>query len=370
MSDEYVKRSEILETRWKCPSCGADNRGRDMICASCSAPKDEAAGYELDAAATAVTDAAQVADAKAGEHWVCAYCEKENRGRSRICAFCNADQTKRERKAAPAAAATPAKPGNRLLGCGLVLAGAAAFVLFLVWLGSPREVDARITALQWTQTLELRRKTVVHKEAWHDEVPGAAFEKTCADKYRRDREVVDHYRTVSKTRRVKYESGSHEDCRTVTKNLGNGYAERQEVCTTVPEYDYRTESYTEEEPVYRTEKVFEPYCRFDVFEWPAVKTAARTGAGTTGLVWPLPEELDAPGCLPCTPAGDHPSEAECCARVGAWVATFEDPAEKDPAKQRLAYNAASAEEFATFSLGQTRKLRIDDDGKVALVPVK
>lgn len=365
MSDEYVKRSELLETRWSCPSCGAANRGRDMTCASCSAPKDEAAEYVVDAAAEALSDEALVADARAGEHWVCAYCEKENRGRRAICAFCNADQTKRDRKAQPAAAAPPEKPKHLLLGCGLVIASVVAFVLFLVWLGSPTEVEAKVVALDWTQTLELRQKTLRHKEGWHDELPPGAFGQACADKYRKDRQVVDHYRTVTKSRRVKYESGSREVCRTVTKNLKNGYAERSEVCHDVPEYDYRTETYSDDEPVYRTEKVFEQFCRYDVHEWPAVKSAKRSGSGTTALAWPPPEEVGAPGCVPCPEAGGAMPD-RCCAKVGRWTVTFEDPDEEEPAKQRVVYEAATAEEYAAFAPGETRRLRIDGE-KVTVV---
>ena len=32
-----------------------------------------------------------------GEHWACAYCEKQNRGKVRVCKFCGADQTLKEK---------------------------------------------------------------------------------------------------------------------------------------------------------------------------------------------------------------------------------------------------------------------------------
>src|SRR5690606_3939137 len=111
-----------LETRWKCPSCDADNRGRDMSCHKCGAPKDESSQYIVDDTASAVSDDALIDDARAGAHWVCAYCEKQNRGRKDICRFCGVDQATGQKPAAPPPLPkTQKKKPSLMLGCGILL---------------------------------------------------------------------------------------------------------------------------------------------------------------------------------------------------------------------------------------------------------
>lgn len=363
MSDEYVKNEEIIETRWDCPSCKATNRGRDMKCPTCGAPKDEDAEYEVDASAAAIADAAQIADADAGAHWVCAFCEKENRGRKQTCQFCGADQTKRDRRRMKAAGpAAPAKKSNVMLGCGIALLVGVVIVGFLAWLGMPRRIDAKVTHLEWTQAVNLHARSKVPKENWSDAVQQGAFEKSCERRQRTTREVVDRYRTVSKTRRVKYQSGSREECRTETENLSNGYAKRREVCRQVPEYDYRNENYTEQEPVYRTEPVYDEWCRYDVWEWPISKTVKRTGTAATELAWPDPSELGAGSPESCDTARAGPTAQECWSREAKYAVSFENP---EKPEERPVYRPATGEEFAKFAVGQEHALEIDD-GKVTI----
>jgi len=361
MSDEYVKDEEIVETSWTCPTCSTRNRGRDMKCASCGAPKDESARYEVDEHAQAVTDEVQLEDAAAGEHWVCAYCDKQNRGRVRVrvCRFCGSDQ-RRGPKAQQDSVPAPQPPGGRwkrrLLVAGAVV---AAILVLLVWPGSPRRTQGRVAALEWEQLLVLHVKTKTHREAWHEDVPAGAFDRRCSPRHRSDRRVVDHYVPVSRTREVKYQSGSHEECRTETKDQGNGYAKRQRICRDVPDYDYRAEHYVEQEAVYRTEPVYEDFCAFEAWEWPASRTARRTGSGTSGLAWPDGAELGSPGCRPCGEVRDGPEGQACCDSEAHYRVIFHD--ENKPDRRLAPYEARDASEFATFSPGQVLPLSVEGD---------
>lgn len=362
MSDEYVKSEEIIETRWTCPTCEKENRGRDMKCPNCGAPKDESSEYQVDASAAAIGDAEQVADAEAGEHWTCAFCEKENRGRKKLCQFCGADQTTKDRKQAKPAAAAPATKPRSRRGC-LVAVGVLVVLLgLLAWLGSPRHVKATVAGLEWEQAVHLQKRTVVHKDGWRDQVPSDAADTSCERRQRTTRQVVDHYRSVTKTRSVRYQSGSHEVCHTQTENMKNGYAKRREVCHSEPDYSSRNETYTDQDPVYRTEPVFDDFCRFDVFEWPVMQTVSRKGTGPTGLAWPEDGEAIAGqttgACVPCAEAKARREVQFCCARDAHYRVHFENP--KKP-EEKPTYEAKTPEEFATFAVGQSHELSIQGD---------
>lgn len=358
MSDKYVKHEEILETSWTCPSCAAKNRGRDMKCPTCGAPKDESSDYALESDASVVTDADQVADAAAGEHWICAFCEKENRGRRKICAFCNADQTTRARKAKGEAPPPPPQKSRLLLGCGIAVAAVVGLVVLLIVIGYMSQYSGRVKEMRWEQRLHLQTKTLMHKEAWEDAVPSDAFEQRCSRRQRGTKQVVDRYRSVTKTRSVRYQSGSREECEQVTKDLGNGYAKRQTVCHQVPEYDYRDETYTDQEPVYRDEPVYADWCLYDVHEWPITKTVSRAGNGTEGLAWPDPAELGDASCAPCDP---RPAAKTCCAREGRYTVVFSNA--EDSEKPDVTWETPSVDAYRALKVGDERTLDVDD-GKV------
>lgn len=361
MSDEYVKSEQILETRWRCPSCGQDNRGRDMTCTGCGAPKDEASVYTLDEHARVVDDEALIDEARAGAHWVCAYCEKQNRGRKDICRFCNADQTLKPGEAPPPLPPEKRKP-SLLLGCGVLLLLGVGFLAFLYWLGSMSQIEAKVAQLRWQQSAHLHERTLEHRDGWQDQVPGDAFDSKCERQQRTTREVIDRYRTVSRTRQVRYQSGTREECREETENLANGYASRKTVCRQVPEYDYRDEHYTEEEPVYRTEPVYDRYCRYKIYEWPIIKTARREGEGHQGYSWPETSELGEASCTPCEAKG--PNVKRCCSQSAVYTVVFErlKPSD-DPDKQGpIEYIAPSKEAYESFKPGDEHVVEIEDDG--------
>jgi hypothetical protein len=329
MSDEYVKDEQILETRWKCPTCEKVNRGRDMKCSNCSSPKDESSEYEVDENGEEIVDSAQVAEAEAGEHWTCAYCEKENRGLKRVCAFCGADQTTKARKNADVPPPLPKKKQSTLQGCLVVLAFVVGVALLLYFLSRPDHVKATVASLEWEQAVHLQKKTLMHREDWKDKVPADATDRSCERRQRTTRDVVDHYRTVTRTRSVRYQSGSHEVCRTQTTNMKNGYAKRQQVCHAEPEYSSRTETYTDQDPVYRTEPVYDEFCRFDLFEWPVVQTAKRTGTTSLGMTWPEDSEamagVESETCVPCDEVKSHADATLCCGREAHYRVHFQNP---------------------------------------------
>lgn len=371
MSDEYIKNEKIIETRWHCPSCGADNLGRDMKCTACSAPKDESSQYVVDESAAEVRDQALLEDARAGAHWVCAYCEKQNRGRKDICGFCGVDQATGKRPPKPEAPPplpTPKKKPNLLLGCGILLGAVVGVLALLIWIGLMGRIDAKVVALKWEQQAHLHERTLMNKDGWQDEVPSDAFDSSCERKQRTTRQVVDRYRTVNRTRSVKYQSGTREECREVTKDLGNGFASQQTVCKNVPVYDYRDEHYTEQEPVYRTEPVYDQYCRYKRFEWPTIRTVSRTGEGHGGYSWPPTSELGEASCVDCALKEAHDGLKRCCSQQGIYTVVFQRSKQsKDPEENKpLDYVAESLADYETFKIGDEHVIEIDN-GTVKII---
>ena len=81
----------IREGRWDCPTCGqVGNLGRDQVCPSCGAPRSKDVRFYLPGDVPVVTDAAQLAQAKAGVDWLCQFCGSSNSAAVVACTQCGA----------------------------------------------------------------------------------------------------------------------------------------------------------------------------------------------------------------------------------------------------------------------------------------
>lgn len=81
----------IREGRWDCTSCGSTAiYGRHVDCPGCGRPRPAGVRFYLTANAPVVTDARQLAEARAGADWVCARCGASNRATVHTCAGCGA----------------------------------------------------------------------------------------------------------------------------------------------------------------------------------------------------------------------------------------------------------------------------------------
>lgn len=81
----------IREGRWDCPSCGSKRIfGRHVECPGCGKPRPAGIRFYLTDDAPAITDAAQLAEARAGADWVCQHCGASNRATVADCGGCGA----------------------------------------------------------------------------------------------------------------------------------------------------------------------------------------------------------------------------------------------------------------------------------------
>ncbi|NJN94563.1 MAG: zinc ribbon domain-containing protein [Anaerolineales bacterium] len=97
---------------WNCPNCGSRNPGPQKTCSNCGTPQPDNVKFEQLPQSELVTDAAEIAQAKAGPDVHCYYCGSRNAASAKVCSQCGADLT----QATPAKAArfwarrSPARP--------------------------------------------------------------------------------------------------------------------------------------------------------------------------------------------------------------------------------------------------------------------
>ncbi|HET7229872.1 MAG TPA: Ran-binding zinc finger domain-containing protein [Longimicrobium sp.] len=81
----------VREGRWDCPSCGTRGQlGRNLECGSCGAPRPQGIRFYLPGSEPEVTDAARLAEARAGADWVCEHCGSSTRATASVCSNCDA----------------------------------------------------------------------------------------------------------------------------------------------------------------------------------------------------------------------------------------------------------------------------------------
>lgn len=287
----------IREGRWDCSSCGSTAiYGRYVDCPGCGRPRPAGVRFYLTDDAPVVTDAAQLAEARAGADWICTRCEASNRAALQSCGGCGA-----AREDSPTQAVhdyemgdvprtgTPTKaPVSRLAaesGSRWILPALAAvfggLALLIGWaaFAAQRSADAEplysyvptppvpavVAGKRWDRRIEARVRTLVPGQGYA--VPESALVLTTEQRRTGERQVVDHY--VTSTRQVPrsiaipdgYEMVSREVEETVRtgtrtyvcgqRDLGNGYFEDRE-CSE-PEYETRTRTVSRREPRYRYE---------------------------------------------------------------------------------------------------------------------
>jgi hypothetical protein len=340
----------IREGRWDCPTCGTLGlMGRDLACTGCGNRRPEGVRFYLPDDAAEVTDAARLAEARAGADWICEHCGVSARATQARCPGCGAErgsspqqQTHEHRyDDAPAdeapralAAVAPTKRKRRWKGPAALL----AVVGGMVWYNGPVEVTATVAAKDWTRGIEVQEYRTVQEEDWS--VPQGGREKRSFRAVRDHRQVLDHYETKTRQVSERVQTGT----RTYTcgqRDMGNGYFE--DVTCTEPEYttNYRTETY--QDPVYRQEPIYDTRYAYEIEKWLPDDTAWARGDAAREPSWPA-VQIDR-------------NEREG-ARIQRYVLRFTDDEGKTYEEE------VSPEQFARYRQGQSvtlRKKRGNDD---------
>jgi hypothetical protein len=292
----------IREGRWDCPSCSsAGQLGRHVYCTGCGAPRPENITFYLPQDAEAVTDAAQLAQARAGADWVCEHCGGSARATDAACPGCGAargesaerqvheyslENTPRSGRPQPAmspppSAARPHRPaGKSKFGRNVFVLLLVSFFGWIGWSNRTRHVEALVTAKEWERSVQVEAYRTVTEEAWS--LPQGGRQVRSYRAIRDYRRVLDHYETRTRQVSERVQTGTRTyTCGTVDR--GNGYFEDR-TCTE-PEYEtrYRTETY--QEPIYRREPIWDTKYVYRIERW-VPDTLLREHGDTTAPVWP------------------------------------------------------------------------------------
>jgi hypothetical protein len=286
---------------WTCPRCTTRNPGPQKFCNGCGGPQPPDVAFEQAPEERLLTDAAEIARAKAGPDLHCPYCSARNPGGVKFCGACGGDLAGAKarpsgnvagafRAGAAAALACPrcgtSNPGTSLKcsSCGaaltppaptapapapratarsagrpplliigillVALCGLAGLVLLLLG-GRRSETVAVVDALDWERRIAIEAMRPVEREDWFDQIPSGADIGTCRQARRgTSQDPV---------------ANSVEVCGTpYTVDSGSGYGEVVQDC------------------VY---EVYDDLCSYTVSEWTVIDTAVARGSNTNPS-WP------------------------------------------------------------------------------------
>jgi predicted nucleic acid-binding Zn ribbon protein len=282
----------FVQLEWTCPRCQTRNPGPHKFCTACGGPQPSDVAFEQPAQEKLLTDAAEIARAKAGPDVHCPYCQNRNPAGAKFCGSCGGDLTSAEarrkgqvlgaHRAGPVAeVACPScgsmNPGTALacMQCGAALArpespkpaavpaagkrkatwivwvglGLAALCLFalvgaLVRGARSTTRPAIVQSVRWERTIDIEGLVQVEAQAWQDEIPSGAQVSSCA--------------TELRSTSAEYVPGAQEVCGTpYTVDSGSGYGEVIQDCT----YE-----------------VYDEYCTYAALDWQVIDTARLNGS--------------------------------------------------------------------------------------------
>lgn len=375
-----------IEMLWRCTSCSARNRGRELVCASCGSPKDGSETYEMPSdisEANAVRDEKLIAVAKGGANWSCVYCGSDVRNRDGSCGRCGAG---REQKAA----VDPEEKRQARIERRIVrkkqrrvwmIAGAAAaalLVLIVLVARKPRrppppafiDYDAVVTSRSWQRTIVVEKHQLWPFEGF--DVPAEATQVKDLDQRLHHYETVpDGYDTQTWTEQVVdgYDTQSYttteacgqtctprpQNCSPVCTPNKNGFATCKNVCTgggqscvtktctvnktkQVPRYKSVTKS--KQVPRFRKEPRYAMYHSWQAMAWREIRRIKKDGVDDPA--WPTDQEIAL-------------DKDERTAKLESYVVNLAYDG------KQLVY-VPTADTFATFALNSKHRVRVHSYG--------
>jgi len=138
-----------------------------------------------------------------------------------------------------------------------IVSGILLFTLLLFFIFKPRTSVMQVTDVKWTNTIEIEELRTFFESDWY--LPPNGRLKYTQPEIRSYKSVLDHYDTVTKSRTVQF--GGHYE-HSYSDNGNGTFTEHSHY---VPEY--KTEYYTEQEPVYRQEPVYDIKYYYEIDRW-------------------------------------------------------------------------------------------------------
>ena len=275
----------IREGKWKCPACGAGNRGRDQKCSGCGQARGEVE-FELDEDAAAVTDGEQLAAANAGADWVCAYCSTSNAVAVAKCKQCGAGrdegkQRKEQDAAIPEAGprqplAAPAEEHHLSRAAWTILSLCVLLGVTFFWLAfSSSEQRLLLKSAHWDRSIAVETLTPVQEDGW-DVPSGGRVLSSSLEVHHLDR-IPDGTRTVMQSYTERVQTGTKK-VRVGRKNKGNGYF--ADLYEERPVYTSQQRTRPVIETIYRSVPVLRTKYHYEVDRWIRSRSVDTSGDDT------------------------------------------------------------------------------------------
>ncbi len=301
---------------WDCPTCGNKGiKGTLRECPNCGAPRNESVEFYMKEVTYLTPEEAE--GKGKGADWRCSFCRSLNSVNSNFCESCGAskeasdenyftlheknEEKKREQqiknlKKANAKTPTISKknhvdPIARSL-VSLMIGYVAVFALIAIviigavlWNFIPHNKTFHCNETSWKTVVEIEEFKTVNESDWS--IPYGGRETSHREEIHHYDKVLDHYRTVTKSKRVL------DGYDTYTSYENNGDGTYTEVEHSKPRY--RTEHYTEEEPVYKDVPVYKTKYYYDIDKWTVVDKLENKGKNNRDVTYEksnLPKKND------------------------------------------------------------------------------
>ena len=322
----------IIEGVWDCAYCGSTKiRGKLRVCPVCSRQRDDNIKFYLDDPTNYVSDE-EAKNISRNPDWLCKYCGALNDDNINECHECGADRFGDEKnyfeilaeKDANKAKSfknellddladgldidftaepnveyvmppsvddikattdlysrmdrlnKPSKPSistQKIAKIGIVSAITFIIVAMLIWIFAPKTADVTVTDFLWERSINIEEYVTVEREGWSLPSDGRLLDKQW--EFKEYIQVLDHYETKTRTY-TEQVIDHYETVITGHRDMGNGYFE--EITSSQPVYKTETRTETYEEPVYRTELVYDWKYYYEIDIWQHLRYDTSSGS--------------------------------------------------------------------------------------------
>ncbi|SEM28313.1 MULTISPECIES: zinc finger Ran-binding domain-containing protein [unclassified Butyrivibrio] len=280
---------KIVMGYWDCPSCGSTGiPGKTYDCPNCGRQRGKETKFYMKSGPVEYVPGHKVT----GADWYCEYCGALNTAERTTCENCGSPKSdskddyfslkkpKPEVKPSSTQNNTTSAPGNKGSFSRFRLIGIIAIAILIIILinsivSRPKNYTFDVKTLTWENSIDIEENKTFRESDWN--LPSDARLAYTNWEIRSYESVLDHYETVTKSRQV--QDGGHYE----TSYSDNGDGTFTEHNNYVP--DYTTEYYTEEEPVYRQEPIYDTKYYYDIDRWVDERTETTTGTDKNPY-WP------------------------------------------------------------------------------------
>ena len=301
--------SKLVMGYWDCPYCRTKGiEGINQECPNCGATRDRGTKFYIKQGQKTYLTEEQSKNKGKGADWICPYCHALNSITSDKCKDCGGNKyeseenyfgktkTSIEEKDSKSTIDKPIKQNNNQYNQDttkstltnivnlifsrkyLVIFGiiATLFLIISLCVGIYHKTHKTFipNTFLWETKIEIEHYETCHESDWN--IPSGGRETNHESRIHHYNHVIDHYQTVTKSRQVQ---DGYDVSYTYSDNGDGTFTEHEH---RTPRY--RTEYYSEEEPVYIDVPVYKTYYFYDIERWVSKYYEVENGTEKT-IAW-------------------------------------------------------------------------------------